>query len=215
MAARLARPTCRTRPLVSPTISPSPPSTDCVSDAELVEAARRGDEAAFGQLVERHQNAVFRAAYAALGSKEEAEDATQDAFLAAYRKLHMFRGEASFKTWLLAIAWRHALDRRGGVVRRLRLFFSPDDDAWPEAAAVAPSQEQVLVRRELRERVRAVVRALPARYRDALLLATSGDHTFEEIGRILGVPTGTAKWRVVEAKRQLKQRLAASGYVNE
>ena len=186
-----------------------------MSDAELVERARQGDEAAFGQLVERHQQAVFRAAYAALGSKEEAEDAAQDAFLAAYRKLHMFRGDASFKTWLLAIAWRHALDRRGGVVRRLRLFFSPDDNAWPQPETPAPSQEQALVRRELREQVRAVVKTLPAKYRDALLLATSGDHTFEEIGNVLGVPTGTAKWRVSEAKRQLKHKLSRLGYGNE
>ena len=186
-----------------------------MSDAELVEAARQGDAAAFGQLVERHQKAVFRAAFAALGSREEAEDATQDAFLAAYRKLHLFRGEASFKTWLLAIAWRHALDRRGGVARRLRLFFSPDDTGWSQIAHGAPSQEQTLVRRELREQVRAVVKTLPARYRDALLLATSGEYTFEEIAGILRVPTGTAKWRVVEAKRQLKRRLAGLGYVEE
>jgi RNA polymerase sigma-70 factor (ECF subfamily) len=186
-----------------------------VTDAELVEAARQGDDAAFGQLVERHQKAVFRAAYAALGSKEEAEDATQDAFLAAYRKLHKFRGEASFKTWLLAIAWRHALDRRGGVVRRLRLFFSPDENAWPQIEHAAPSQEQALVRRELREQVRAVVKTLPAKYRDALLLATSGEHSFDQIGEILGVPTGTAKWRVVEARRQLKRKLVGLGYVSE
>ncbi len=202
-------------PATFPTIPPPPPSTNCVSDAELVEAARRGDEAAFGQLVERHQHAVFRAAYAALGSKEEAEDAAQDAFLAAYRKLHMFRGESSFKTWLLAIAWRHALDRRGGVVRRLRLFFSPDDNVWPDTSTSSPSPEQALVRRELREKVRSVVKTLPARYRDALLLATSGDHTFEEVGAILGVPTGTAKWRVAEAKRQLKQKLAGLGYASK
>ncbi len=202
-------------PRQDPTAQPAPPSTTDVSDAELVEAARQGDQAAFGQLVERHQKAVFRAAYAALGSREEAEDASQDAFLAAFRKLHLFRGEASFKTWLLAIAWRHALDRRSGIGRRIRLFFSPDGSAWPETASAAPSPEQTLARRELREDVRMVVKTLPARYRDALLLATSGDYTFEQIGEILGVPTGTAKWRVSEAKRQLKHRLARLGYVDE
>jgi RNA polymerase sigma-70 factor (ECF subfamily) len=186
-----------------------------VSDRELVEAARQGDDAAFGQLVERHQKTVFRATYAALGSREEAEDATQDAFLAAYRKLHMFRGEASFKTWLLAIAWRHALDRRGSVARRLRMFFSPDAAGWPEAPHPGPSQEQALAQSELRARVRDVVKTLPAKYRDALLLASSGEHTFEEMGEILGVPTGTVKWRVAEAKRQLKQKLAGMGYVDE
>jgi len=186
-----------------------------VSDAELVEAARQGDDAAFGQLVERYQRTVFRAAYAALGSREEAEDAAQDAFLAAYRKLHMFRGEASFKTWLLAIAWRHALDRRNRVARRVRMFFSSDEAGWADPAYPGPSQEQALVRSELRARVRDVVRTLPAKYRDALLLATSGEHTFDEIAQMLGVPTGTAKWRVVEARRQLKHKLAGLGYVDE
>ncbi len=190
---------------------PLPPSTSDVTDAELVERARQGDAAAFGQLVERHQKTVFRAAYAALGSREEAEDAAQDAFLAAYRKLPMFRGEASFKTWLLAIAWRHALDRRNSVARRLRTFFSSDETGWVERPNPGLSHEDAFERRELRERVRGVVKTLPTKYRDALLLATTGEHTFEELAEVLGVPSGTVKWRVVEAKRQLKQKLAALG----
>jgi RNA polymerase sigma-70 factor (ECF subfamily) len=196
-------------------VPPPLASTDSVSDAELVEAARTGDAAAFGELVERYRGIVFRVALSVLGSRDEAEDAAQDAFLAAYRKLHMFRGEASFKTWLLAITWRHAIDRRGSLARRLRLFFSPDDNAWPEAAQPGPSQEQTLVDDELRERVGDVVKTLPRKYRDALMLASSGKHTFEEIARILNVPIGTAKWRVVEAKRQLRRKLAGLGYVDE
>ncbi len=190
-------------------------STRCVSDADLVDAARQGDTAAFGELVERHQASVFRAALSVLGSREEAEDAAQDAFVAAFRKLHMFRGDSSFKTWLLAIAWRHAKDRRNSVSRRLRMFFSSDDEGWPEPEHPGPSQEHVVVRGDLRDRVREVVKTLPARYRDALLLAASGEHTFEEIGEILGVATGTAKWRVVEARRQVRRKLAALGYVDE
>jgi RNA polymerase sigma-70 factor, ECF subfamily len=186
-----------------------------VSDADLVEAARRGDEIAFGELVERYQASVFRAALSVLGSREEAEDAAQDAFLAAYRKLHLFRGESSFKTWLLAIAWRHALDRRASVGRRLRTFFSADADGWPDPPEPGMSQEQSLVRSDLHEKLKAVVRTLPARYRDALLLASSGDHTFEEIAAILAVPVGTAKWRVTEARRQVRKKLTALGYVDE
>jgi RNA polymerase sigma-70 factor (ECF subfamily) len=72
-----------------------------VSDVDLVARARQGDPAAFGELVERHQTAVFRAALAALGSHADAEDAAQDAFLLAFRRLDTFRGDASFKTWLL------------------------------------------------------------------------------------------------------------------
>ncbi len=186
-----------------------------MSDADLVDAARQGDTAAFGELVERHQPAVFRAALSVLGSREEAEDAAQDAFVAAFRKLHMFRGDSSFKTWLLAIAWRHARDRRNSVSRRLRVFFSSDDEGWPEPAHPGPSQEHAAVQNDLRDRVRDVVKTLPARYRDALLLASSGEHTFEEIGQILGIATGTAKWRVVEAKRQIRRKLTALGYADD
>jgi RNA polymerase sigma-70 factor (ECF subfamily) len=92
-------------------------STVCVTDADLVARARRGDSAAFGELVDRHRVAVYRAAFAALGSHADAEDAAQDAFLLAYRRLGGFRGEASFKTWLLTIAWRQAINRRRGLRR--------------------------------------------------------------------------------------------------
>lgn len=186
-----------------------------MSDADLVDAARQGDAAAFGQLVERYQASVFRAALSVLGSREEAEDAAQDAFLAAYRKLHMFRGDSSFKTWLLAIAWRHALDRRANVVRRVRMFFSSDEEGWSDPPETGQSPEQALVQSDLKLRVREAIRTLPPKYRDALLLATAGDHSFEEMASIMSVPVGTAKWRVSEARRQLRKKLAAMGYVDE
>jgi RNA polymerase sigma-70 factor, ECF subfamily len=89
-------------------------STVCVTDAELVALARQGDQQAFGELVTRHQAAVYRAALAAVGSAAEAEDAAQEAFISAYRRLGAFRGDASFKTWLLTIAWNEAINRRRG-----------------------------------------------------------------------------------------------------
>ncbi|MDP7471538.1 MAG: sigma factor, partial [Vicinamibacterales bacterium] len=79
-----------------------------MSDSELVDRARQGDQSAFGELVRRHQGAVFRAALAALGSPEDAEEIAQDAFVAAYSNLEGFREEASFRTWVVAIAWRRA-----------------------------------------------------------------------------------------------------------
>ena len=92
-------------------------STVCVTDAELVALARQGDHEAFGELVTRHQTAVYRAALAAVGSPAEAEDASPDAFVSAYRRLGSFRGDASFKTWLLTIAWNHAINRRRRLTR--------------------------------------------------------------------------------------------------
>ena len=99
-----------------------------VSDAELFEQARAGDRAAFGELVERHQQAVFRAAFAALRSREDAEEVAQEAFIAAFQKLGSFRGEASFKTWVLTIAWNRAMDRRRRAGEWLRRFVSRDEE---------------------------------------------------------------------------------------
>jgi DNA-directed RNA polymerase specialized sigma24 family protein len=110
-----------------PTASPPRLSIDRVSDAELVERARRGDSAAFGELVDRHRAAVYRAALAALGSPADAEDAAQNALLTAYRRLAGFRGEASLKTWLLTIAWHQAINQRRGVTRWLRRFVQPGE----------------------------------------------------------------------------------------
>ena len=72
-----------------------------------------------------------------------------------------------------------------------------------------------MIAAESRRDVRRMLRTLPARYRDALLLSASGDHTFEEIGRLLGVPTGTAKWRAMEGRRLLKRKLVSRGLGSE
>jgi len=111
--AGLREPPCSARPAQSrelfPTGSPQRVVYNWgVSDSELVDRARQGDQSAFGELVRRHQGAVFRAALAALGSPEDAEEIAQDAFVAAYSNLEGFREEASFRTWVVAIAWRRA-----------------------------------------------------------------------------------------------------------
>jgi RNA polymerase sigma-70 factor, ECF subfamily len=189
-----------------------------VSDADLVVRARQGDTAAFGELVDRHRSAVYRAAIAALGSAADAEDVAQDAFFTAFRRLESFRGEASFKTWLLTITWHHAINRRRTVLRLLRNLVQPrhDEDAGSPLDAVAaaqPSPEQAAAQAQLTRGIRAAIRALPPKLRDALLLAQAGEYTYEEIGAMLAVPIGTIKWRVSEARRRVKARLRERGHV--
>ncbi len=186
-----------------------------MSDAELIELARNGDRAAFGTLVERYQQVVFRAALAALRSREDAEEVAQDALLLAYRRIDTFRGEASFKTWLLTITWNRAMDRRRRVGDWLHRFAGRDDSREVEVASGEASRESTLIAEESRRDVRRILRTLPARYRDALLLSVSGDHTFEEIGRMLGIPTGTAKWRAMEGRRLLRKKLVSRGLGRE
>ena len=202
-----------------------------MSDAELIELARNGDRAAFGDLVERYQQVVFRTALAALRSREDAEEVAQDAMVSAFRKLGSFRGDASFKTWLLTITWNRAMDRRRRVGEWFRRFVSPDADHGFEFASAAPSHEETLVARESRKEVRRLLEGClreverlcrtspvmvttippPTAERAFLVLSASGDHTFEQIGRLLGIPTGTAKWRAAEGRRLLKKRLISRG----
>jgi RNA polymerase sigma-70 factor (ECF subfamily) len=183
-----------------------------VSDDELVELAQGGSRAAFGELVERHQQAVFRTALAALRSREEAEELVQDTLVAAFHELHRFRGASSFRTWLLAIAWNRARDRRRLLSRWARVFISRDGAGRPEPAAAGLSQEEALIDAESDEAVRALIGTLPAKYRDALLLSAITGQTFDEIAGLLGVPVGTAKWRAMEGRRLLRAKLVRRGF---
>ncbi len=190
-------------------------------DAELVRLALAGDPDAFGELVERNRRAVFRAALAAVGSHEEADDVAQEAFVTAFHKLRQFRGDSSFRTWLLAIAWRKAIDRRKRITRWLRLVPTPairdDDTLTPVDIAQSSdrSQEDAAADAELHRHVRRLIATLPCKLRDALLLAGSGEYSYEQIGGMLSIPVGTVKWRVSEARRVLKRKLAALGYAHE
>ena len=212
---------------IDPTSEAPALSRVCVTDDDLVERARQGDPAAFGELVDRHRRAVYRAALAVLRSHADAEDAAQDALVAAYRRLDTFRGRSSFKTWLLTIAWNQAINRRRSLKamwkRIVRSTDRHDDSLSTSYAASGCSRtadahvrnpEQQLAGGELRRHVRAAIHGLPPKLRDVLLLAQSGDYTYEEIAAIVKAPVGTIKWRVSEARRVVKERLRDRGYAD-
>jgi RNA polymerase sigma-70 factor (ECF subfamily) len=187
-------------------------STGHVTESQLVERARDGDADAFGELAVLHGRAVYRAALAALGSPAEAEDVAQEALVQAFRNIRSFRGDASFKTWVVTIAWRRALTHRRRLALRRRLLGIGRNDAFAiEPIARAASAEQVLIAGELDAIFRRLIRALPARLRDPLLLSATGQHTYEELAVILGIPSGTLKWRTSEARRVLRQKLEKLG----
>jgi RNA polymerase sigma-70 factor (ECF subfamily) len=195
---------------------------DRMSDAEtpvqdspgvrvLVEAAQAGDHESFGELVRLHQRVAVRTAMAALGSRADAEDAAQEAFLLAWRKLHTFRADAAFRTWLLKIVWRQAVGtRRAGQrwwdrlrpANRRRSAATNEDRAFADVLPYGgPSPEAAAIGRSLARQTARAISRLPPHLRDTLLLAASGAHSYAEIGLLLGVATGTVKWRVSEARR--------------
>jgi RNA polymerase sigma-70 factor (ECF subfamily) len=181
-----------------------------VTDDELVALARQGDTDAFDQLVVRHQAAVYRAALAALRSPADAEEAAQDAFVRAWTGLSRFRVEASFRTWLLTIAWNRALSRRRSLAlwwRRSTVIADAEALASPTAGPEAFTQQ-----RELRAQVVRAIDALSPKLRDALLLAQAGEYGYEEIAQMLRIPVGTVKWRVSEARRKVRQHMGEAGH---
>jgi len=181
--------------------------------ARLARLARDGDRDAFARLVDLHQQSAWRVAMAALGRHEEAEDAAQDAFLSAWRRLGTLRDVERFRPWLLSIVWRKALDRRRGLrawIRMIAARHADDEGAmWSieDSPDLRPSPESAVMSRSAAAAARKVIAALPAKLRDPLLLAASGDYRYEEIAEMLGTPLGTVKWRVSEARRIVKSRM--------
>ena len=141
-----------------------------MTDEELVARAQGGMPDAWAELVHRHHGAVFRAAHAALVSSADADDAAQEAWIAAWKALGEFRGHSSFRTWLLAIAWRKALDRRRGVagwMRMLRIERGDDDEGGSvELTVTGIDAEAAVFDRAVRARMKALVKGLPRAHRD-------------------------------------------------
>ena len=187
----------------------------------LAARAQQGDADAFSALVDLHQRAARRVAAAALGNLADADEAVQDACLTAWRRIDRLEDPAAFRAWLLRITWRKALDRRRSLMGWLkRLRQEPADaehaeDSIEQIPAPATGPDAALLARE-RDRVLAqMIRSLPPRLRDPFLLAASGEHRYEDIATLLNIPLGTVKWRIVEARRVLKEKLQRVGFGEE
>jgi RNA polymerase sigma-70 factor (ECF subfamily) len=177
-----------------------------VSDEELVDLARQGDADAFDQLVARPQAAAYRTALAALRSPSVAGVVAQDAFVRAWRSLDRFRGDSSFRTWIVTITWNRAMSRRRTVLRWLRGATTLD----AVAPVAEPRAEAAAQGRELRAQIVAAIDALSPKLRDALLLAQTGEYGYDEIGTMLGIPVGTVKWRISEARKKVRAHLVVT-----
>jgi RNA polymerase sigma-70 factor (ECF subfamily) len=177
------------------------------TDAQLLPACRRGDEAAWQTLVARHTRKVFGLAYRFTGRSEEAEDLTQEVFVKVYQTLHRYReADGPFGAWLMAVARNHAIDHyRRGKQERLR---RAED---PVVLETAPSREEHPVEGLERERrarlVHQGLRALPQDLRAPLVLCDLQGLPYEEIARSLGLPLGTVKSRINRARLELAKRL--------
>jgi RNA polymerase sigma-70 factor, ECF subfamily len=174
-------------------------------DIALVSACQVGDQEAFALLVQRHQRSIFNLVLRMLGQYEEANEVTQEAFLAAWQGLSSFRGDARFSTWLYRIAYNCALkqleQRKRDQALQLAIQVEQTENDERVGAAIEAHDCQTMVREHLSK--------LPAKYRIVLILRHLQDMTYEEMAEILTMPIGTIKTQLFRARSLLKERLEA------
>ena len=176
-------------------------------DIELVERAQRGELDAFEELVERHRDVVFRVAARIVGP-EEAQDASQDAFLRAFHRLDRFRGEGLFKSWLLQIAHNAALNAIAR--RRPEPIERPEELGEPIAEERSPVS--LLESSERRARLESKIRILRPEHRSVLVLRDVEGLSYEEIGEITEMPLGSVKGRIHRGREELIDLLRRNTY---
>jgi RNA polymerase sigma-70 factor, ECF subfamily len=180
------------------------------ADEELMTLVRRGDPAAFEVVYERHGTAAYSLAYRMTGSRPQAEDVVQEAFLAVWRSGARYdAARGSVRTWLLGIVHHRAVDalRRSGPYERRRV----DDEGLEERLPAGERTDVEAARREEAREVRAALGTLPGDQRRVVELAYFGGFSHGEIAAILGEPLGTVKGRIRLGLSKLRGALAGIG----
>lgn len=169
----------------------------------LLARLRAGDPRAFEELVTTYQHRVFGVALRMLGSRAEAEEIAQEAFLRAHRAVVSFRGDARLGTWLYGIASRLCLNRLSSPDRRM----ARGDAALADVPATTPDAAAEVERAELDAALRTAIEELPNEQRLVLVLRDIEGLSYEEIADALALVPGTVRSRLHRARMQLKEKL--------
>lgn len=180
------------------------------ADALLLQRVAQGDRAAFERLLGRHQAALWRFVRAASRTRQDAEDALQDALLAAYRGAGAFRGAASVRTWLLTIG-RHAAWRASRRVPEEPLTEDPTWDLGCAAGWGAEDPEAAAIAAQDRARLAAALDGLAPGEREVLVLRDLEELSVDEVAAVLGLSLAAAKSRLHRARLRLAAALRGTG----
>lgn len=184
-------------------------------EQELLRRLRVGEPAAFEALVRMEAGRLLAVTRRILRHEEEARDAVQETFIAAFQRLSSFQGESSLSTWLFRIAANAALMRLRRRRRRpeesieelLPRFLEDGHRLIPEGDRSVPAPDQLAEREELRLRVRACIDALPETYRVVLLLRDIEERSTEEVAELVGATPNAVKIRLHRARQALRELL--------
>ena len=179
------------------------------NDETIVERALAGDPEAFGEIVRRWERRIFALSYGMLGREDEARDATQETFLAAFRNLRGFRGEAKVSSWLHRIAVNQCITRQRRA--KVRSESALDDEQEKQGADFAAplrySPSRVIESQQETDAVRRAIQSLPVELRQVVVMKEFEELTFREISEALDIPLSTVKSRLYTALKQLQMRL--------
>jgi RNA polymerase sigma-70 factor (ECF subfamily) len=170
----------------------------------FLDRLRRGDEAAFEELVIAHQHRVFGVALRMLGNAAEAEDVAQEVFLRAHGGLRAFRGDAKLSTWLYAITARVCWSRLGSAERRAG---RAGEEALLRLSDPGPGPAGSLERGELEAALQRAIAELPEERRMVVILRDVEGLSYEEIAGALDLELGTVRSRLHRARQDLKDKL--------
>lgn len=170
------------------------------NETQWVLQAQKGDSQAFTWLVETYQKPVYNLCYRMLGNAEDAEDASQETFLRAYKSMRRYDNARPFSTWLLSIAAHYCIDQ---IRRRRYPVVSIEDLPVPDVPDVGPDMETKLSRKEEQQRVRAILNVLEPTDRAAVIMYYWYDFSYEEICQSLSLTLSAVKSRLHRARRAM------------
>ena len=184
---------------------------DHTQEQQWIAQARQGDQVAFEQLVHLYEKRIYALALRMCGSPEDAAEVAQEAFLAAWRGLPTFRGEAGFSTWLYRLASNAAIDHLRRAKKQRGDLSLDDEDLGLDAVSEDPGPQDAAERQELRQAVTAALRLLSDDHRQVLVLREIQSLSYEEIAEVLELDLGTVKSRISRARSALRKILLESG----
>jgi RNA polymerase sigma-70 factor (ECF subfamily) len=181
---------------------------DRVDESELIAAAQKGDREAFNQLVVQYQSLAYNVAYRVVGDGDAAADATQEAFISAYRAIARFRG-GSFKAWIMRIVTNACYDQLRVKQRRPTTSLDADPDLDRHEWNVDPGErpEAYVVRQELGQIIQRGLATLPAEQRTCVVLSDIQGMSYDEIAQTMNSSLGTVKSRLYRGRRKLRDYL--------
>jgi len=178
-------------------------------DDQLIRECLEGQTHVFGLLVSRYQDRLFNTLTSVLGSFHDARDVSQDAFIHAFEKLHTFRGQSTFYSWLFRIALNCAVSRQRKQSRGHASIEATREQTGLEPADHHPEAqpEFALESAERQRLVQAALAALPEEFRTVLILKEIEGYKYEEIAEIVDCPIGTVRSRIHRGRLELREKL--------